>query len=156
MLRGLKQPRECSVGIDQNGEMLNNSRTNKILLAEDNDDSRLMLRLFLESLDYRVVEAKNGEEAVRFAQQNKPDLILMDLNMPQIDGVTAAIVIRQLKQLSDVPILATSADGGRGIDLFMNIKSLGKGYVGYIAKPIGLDNLAEQISLVLKRAEKAA
>lgn len=135
---------------------MNNSHTSKILVAEDNDDSRQMLRAFLETLDYTVIEAKNGEEAVRLAQQEEPDLILMDLNMPELDGITAATVIRHFAQLSDIPILATSADGGRGIDLFLNIKNLGKGYIGYITKPINLDDLAEQIEAALLRVRKAA
>lgn len=135
---------------------MNNSHNNKILVAEDNEDSRLMLRAFLETLDYEVIEAKNGEEAVRLAQQEEPDLILMDLNMPELDGITAATVIRHLAGMSDVPILATSADGGRGIDLFLNIKKMGNGYVGYITKPINLDDLAEQIKMALFKVKVAA
>lgn len=135
---------------------MHNSHTGKILVAEDNEDSRLILRTFLESLDYSVEEAKNGEEAVRLARQGKPDLILMDLNMPVIDGVTAAMVIRQLTHLSNVPILAVSADGGRGIDLFLNVKKMGEGFIGYITKPINLDDLAEQIRTVLLGVRKAA
>ena len=135
---------------------MHNSHNNKILIAEDNEDSRLLLRTFLESLDYSVIEAKNGEEAVSLARQGKPDLILMDLNMPVLDGITAAMVIRQLTHLNDVPILAVSADGGRGIDLFLNIKKMGKGFIGYITKPINLDDLAEQIRTVLLRVRKAA
>ena len=135
---------------------MNNTHTSKILVAEDNEDSRLMLSLFLRSLDYIVIEAKNGEEAVRIAQLEEPDLILMDLNMPELDGITAATVIRHLAKLSDVPILATSGDGGRGIDLFLNIKKMGSGYIGYITKPISLEDLAEQIKTALVRVQKAA
>ena len=135
---------------------MNNSHNSKILVAEDNDDSRLMLCLYLKSLDYIVIEAKNGEEAVRLAQLEEPDLILMDLNMPELDGITAATVIRHLARLRDVPILATSGDGGRGIDLFLNIKKMGNGYIGYITKPINLEDLAEQIKTALIKVQKAA
>ena len=94
-----------------------------ILVAEDNEDSRLMLRLFLENLEYNVIEAKNGEEAVRLAEQKVPDLILMDLNMPEMDGVTAATVIRNFTELSNVPIIAMSAYGDLAISLFLNVHS---------------------------------
>lgn len=135
---------------------MHNFHTPKILVAEDNDDSRLLLRAFLESLDYRVIEAGNGEEAVELTQRKRPDLILMDLNMPVLDGISAAMVIRRLVHLSDIPILAISADGGRGIDLFLNIREMGNGFIGYVTKPINLDDLAEQIMTVLLRVRKAA
>lgn len=133
---------------------MNNSHTSKILIAEDNEDSRLMLRTFLESLEYNVVEAENGEEAIRLTRQEQPDLILMDLNMPELDGITAATVIRNFTELGDVPILATSGDGGRGIELFLNIKMLGEGYISYITKPINLEDLAEQIKTALLGVQK--
>ncbi len=129
---------------------------NKILIAEDSDDSRRMLRVFLESYGFEVVEAVNGKEAVEAAQREMPDLILMDLNMPELDGVTAAMVIRHILELKDVPIIANSAHGGRGIDLFLNIKNFGNAYIDYIAKPLNLDTLAEKIETVLLKMPKAA
>ena len=126
-----------------------------ILVAEDDADSRLMLRLFLEYHNYNVIEAKNGEEAVRLAEQEKPDLILMDLNMPVMDGVTAATIIRNFTEVSDVPIIAMSAYGEQGISLFLNIQQLGNGYIEYITKPINLDSLAEQIETILLAVEKS-
>lgn len=120
-----------------------------ILIAEDDADSRLMLRLFLERLNYNVIEAKNGEEAVRLAEQEKPDLILMDLNMPVMDGVTAATVIRNFTELSNIPIIAVSAYGELGMGLFLNLEQLGEGFIEYITKPINLDSLAEQIETIL-------
>lgn len=135
---------------------MNEFQNRKILIAEDEPDSRRILRFFLESLDYLVIEAEDGKQAVRLAQSELPDLILMDLNMPQLDGITAAMIIRQLKQLCEVPILATSGDGGRGIELFLNIRQMGTGYVGYLTKPINLEELAEQIAILLARARKAA
>ena len=129
---------------------------NTILVAEDYDDAREMLRTFLENLGYNVVEAANGKEAVEVAQKAKPDLILMDLNMPELDGVSAAAVIRNLAELSEVPILANSADGNRGIELFLSIKNFGRGYVGYLTKPLNLDTLAEQIETALLKVPKTA
>lgn len=128
---------------------MSNFQTSKILVAEDDYDLRLKLRLFLEDLDYKVIEARDGAEAVRMAQAKQPNLILMDLNIPVLDGIIAATVIRSSKPLNYVPILTVSADGSRGIDLFMNIKQLGKGYIGYITKPLNLDDLAEQVKTAL-------
>lgn len=127
-----------------------------ILLAEDDDASREMLCFFLKSFGCEVIEARNGMEAVYLARERHPDLILMDLNMPRLDGITASVTIRQLAHLSNVPILAASGDGGRGINLFLNIEKLGKGYVEYIAKPIDLDYLIERIKNALQIVQKAA
>ncbi len=74
---------------------VNNSRPKTILIAEDDEDSRSMLRTFLELHSYRVVEARNGEEAVELASSTEPDLIIMDLNMPKLGGFAAAEQIRQ-------------------------------------------------------------
>jgi two-component system, cell cycle response regulator DivK len=135
---------------------MGNYSGNTILVAEDCDDSRQMLRTFLESRGYQVAEARNGKEAVAVARRAKPDLILMDLNMPELDGISAAKVIRDSADLSAVPILATSADGGRGIELFMNIKNFGRGYIEYVTKPLNLDALAELIENALPNVSKAA
>jgi CheY-like chemotaxis protein len=120
-----------------------------ILIAEDNEDSRLMLRTFVESLGHRVTEAKNGRDAVEAVRLLRPDLILMDLNMPVLDGAAAVRYLRAQPDLRDIPILANSADGLRGIDLFSNFSSLGRAYLEYTAKPFNLQSLAEQIEIAL-------
>jgi CheY-like chemotaxis protein len=127
-----------------------------ILVAEDNEDGRLMVRVFLENLGYRVIEARNGREAVELASAVRPDLILMDLNMPEMDGLSAVRRIRQKSELAEIPVLANSADGMRGIDLFSDVKSLGRGYLEYIAKPLNLTTLAEQIEIALASVRIAA
>lgn len=127
-----------------------------ILIAEDNNDSREMLRVFLEYKGYRVIEARDGREAVRLAFGCKPDLILIDLNMPELDGLRAVEQIRRQSELSEIPILANSSDGRRGIDLFLNVKKLGRGYIEYIAKPLNLDSLAYLIESALGGVRKAA
>ena len=120
-----------------------------ILIAEDNRDSRVMLRVFLENQGYRVVEAENGREAVSFAVAKTPDLILIDLNMPEINGIAATEKIRQNSDLRDVPIIANSADGQHGMDLFLKMGSFGKGFITYLTKPIDLGELQEQIESAL-------
>ena len=135
---------------------MSNSNEYTILIAEDNEDLRFMLRCYLEGLDYRVIEAQNGREAVDMASAERPDLILMDLNMPELDGLSAVRHIRRSAEFEDIPIIANSADGMRGIDLFSDIKSLGQGYLEYLAKPLNLDTLAEQIEIALTSARISA
>ena len=121
-----------------------------ILVAEDNEPSREMLRVFLEVNGYQVIEAENGREAVDIAGRANPDLILLDLNMPEIDGLSAARQIRDLEKLRHVPIIANSASGTYGIGLFQDIETLGSGYVEYLPKPIDFDNLIYLIDSLLQ------
>ncbi len=126
-----------------------------ILIAEDNEDAREMLRVFLENLGYAVIEARTGREAVEAACRKHPDLILMDLNMPEMDGLSAIRWIRAVADLEEIPILANSADGKRGIDLFSDDQSLGRGFLEYIAKPLNLATLGEQIEITLASVRQA-
>ncbi|HEY8562283.1 MAG TPA: response regulator [Pyrinomonadaceae bacterium] len=135
---------------------MNESRETSILIAEDNEDSRFMLRIFLEELGYRVIEARNGREAVEAACRRRPDLILMDLNMPEMDGLAALRRIRAKPETAQIPVIANSADGMRGIDLFSDVQSFGRGYLEYIAKPLNLAALPEQIETALANARLAA
>lgn len=125
---------------------------NKMILVVDNSQkTRDLLQEFLTDSGYRVQIAENGGEAERLARGEKPDLILMDLGMPVVDGIEASTRIRSHAELSDVPILAISGSGRKGIKLFSEREKLGPAYVGYITKPINLDELAEEISLVLSK-----
>ena len=127
-----------------------NSPINKtILIAEDHEDSRIVLCLFLKSLNYQVIEAKNGKEAVRLAEEKHPDLIVMDLNMPIIDGIEAATQIRRNVELENIPIIVNSGNGKCGIDFFTNIADLGRGFISYLTKPVNFNELKEQIDIAL-------
>lgn len=111
-----------------------------VLIVDDSDDSRFMLRRTLEVNGFRVVEARDGVEAVEIAQQGRPDLILMDLNMPHLDGLAAAEQIRQLKgRCQDVPIIALTAYDTYG----MREAALEAGCDEYINKPNDLEYLEE-------------
>ena len=85
--------------------------TKKILIVEDHADSRSFLKTFIKSLGYRVLEASNGIEAIKMAQADGPDLILMDLGMPELDGLSATKVIRGFEEGATVPIIAVTAYG---------------------------------------------
>lgn len=82
-----------------------------ILLVEDFDDTRLMMRMWLSKNGYRVVEAETGEEAISAAQRELPDLILMDMMMPGLNGLDATRRIREYQALRRTPIVAVSAYG---------------------------------------------
>ena len=140
---------------NQNFSIMENSKKGTILIAEDEEDSRVMLRTFLELEGYQVVEAHNGEEAVKIACSAQPDLIIMDLNMPKLGGVAATQQIRQCNKLSHVPILTNSSSGKFGMELFLNVEKLGGGYLEYIPKPFNLEYLAELIETILLKTQKA-
>ena len=82
-----------------------------ILVVDDFDDTRLLLRTWLERRGFRVVEAEDGLQAINQAETESPDLIIMDMQMPQLDGLSATRRIRDLKSMNSVPIVAVSAYG---------------------------------------------
>ena len=116
-----------------------------VLLVEDTEDNRLMMRRLLEMSGYRVVEAANGEEAVKVAETESPALILMDLSLPVIDGLAATRLIRKLPNLDRVPIIAVSAHDTSD---FL-AEALGAGCDSYITKPIDFNELEQLIAKVL-------
>ena len=79
-----------------------------ILIVEDHEDTRLMLRILLEMRGMWVVEAQDGEAGVRAAEEIHPDLILMDLTLPTLDGLAAMRLIRERETLRQVPVVITS------------------------------------------------
>ncbi len=108
----------------------------KILIVEDYADSRGFLKSLIESYGYQVMEANNGEEAVKLAQYGHPDLILMDLALPVMDGLAATRVIKGLEEGANVPIIAISAYG----DSYYS-QALEAGCVGLINKPFDFSTL---------------
>lgn len=117
-----------------------------IMVAEDYADTRMMMRKLLEMNGYEVVEAANGQEAVELVRQDCPDLILMDLNMPLMDGLAATEQIRECRELcSKVTILAITAHDTYG----MKEAALEAGCNGYLTKPIDFDHLQKVINRIL-------
>jgi CheY-like chemotaxis protein len=104
-----------------------------VLVVDDYDDGRVLLRRLLESKGFRVREAANGEEAVEWVRRRCPDLILMDLNMLRMDGLTAARKIRECREMcGDVPMVAVTAYHTYG----MKEAAEEAGCDAYVAKPI--------------------
>ena len=116
-----------------------------ILVVDDELDIRHLLSEALRQPRYRVVTAANGEQAVEVTRMARPHVILMDLNLPVMDGLAATHVIRYYLPLREVPIIAMTAYDLSG----MKEAALAAGCNGYIAKPIDLDQLAELLSKIL-------
>ena len=119
----------------------------KVLLVEDTEDNRQMMRRLLEMSGYRVVEAINGVEAVKLASEEKPRIILMDLSLPLIDGLTATRRIRGLPGLSKVPIVAVSAHDTADF----HSEALAAGCNAYVTKPIDYPELEEVVNRLLQK-----
>lgn len=118
-----------------------------ILYVEDDTNNRLLIRRILMAEGYQVLEAANAEETLRVVQEHTPDLILMDINLPEVDGYTLTNKIRATPHLADVPVIALTANVMRGD----RERSLEAGCDGYIQKPIDVDLLPNQIKQFLQR-----
>jgi len=121
------------------------ARRPTILLVEDFDDTRLMMRLWLMKNGYRVLEAESGEEAVRVASAELPDLIIMDMMMPGISGLDATRRIREHEALRETPIVAVSAYGA---DQY-RVRALESGCTDYVSTPFEPSMLEELIESLL-------
>ena len=124
-------------------EQVNGTGGRVVMLVDDYADTRGVMRHVIEMCGCRVVEAANGQEAIELAQSEPPDLILMDLNMPVLDGFNATLRIREYERTRDVPVVAVTAHDTAEF-------RAAAGAVGcceYLLKPLDLDNL----STLLKR-----
>ena len=127
--------------------MKNNDNPHTVLLVEDTEDNRFMMRRLLEMTGYRVVEAMNGEEAVKLARAEMPQLILMDLSLPVIDGLAATRLIRKLPDFEGTPIIAVSAHDTSDFQA----EAIQAGCNRYITKPIDFNELEELIAELLDK-----
>jgi len=125
--------------------MQSEDQTKTILLVEDTEDNRFMMRRLLEMSGYAVIEATNGEEAVQLAESERPQLILMDLSLPIIDGLAATRAIRKLDGFKETPIVAVSAHDTSDFQS----EALAAGCNSYITKPIDFSELEELIARLL-------
>jgi two-component system cell cycle response regulator DivK len=119
-----------------------------ILYVEDNPDNRSLIRRVLNSEGYSVVEAVNAGQALDKLAVGHIDLILMDINMPDMDGYTLTSKIKAIQKFSKIPIVAVTANVMRGD----REKSLEAGCDGYIQKPIDIDLLAQQVERFIIRS----
>jgi CheY-like chemotaxis protein len=123
------------------------ARRKTILVVDDFEEMRALVRKALEKDGHLVVEAADGVEAVALAQSVLPDLILMDLSMPTLDGFAAVHRIRRLYGLGHVPIIALSAHAAREV----RDDALAAGFCDYLVKPVDIFSLAEAVARHMRR-----
>ncbi|MDO8445380.1 MAG: response regulator [Deltaproteobacteria bacterium] len=122
-----------------------------ILQIEDNEANRTLVRRVLEARGYSVFDAEDGLSGIRKAQEIKPALILMDINIPGLDGYEAATRIKSIKELENTPIVAITASTMHGD----RERCLSAGCIGYIQKPIDIKRFPEQIDEFLSGREES-
>jgi two-component system cell cycle response regulator DivK len=118
-----------------------------ILYIEDNSDNRMLVRRVLEAEGYQVVEAEDGQEGIDLLGSTTPDLVLMDINLPELDGYEVTRRLKQVPSMAKVPVIAMTANVMRGD----REKTLAAGCDGYIPKPIDIDLLPDQIAKFLRK-----
>ena len=119
--------------------------SNSILVIEDHEDSRRILHDLLSNVGYKVIEAITGEEGVASAETHLPDLILMDIRLPDIDGYEATRRIKAKSNLEQIPIIAVTSHALSGDD----VKAAEAGCKAYVAKPFSPRELLAKIKELL-------
>ncbi len=118
----------------------------KVLYVEDNEENILLVRRILEAKGYQVLEAGNGMAGIEAAERERPDLVLMDINLPDMDGYAAATKIKNMKGFENIPIIALTANVMKGD----RERTLAAGCDGYIPKPIDVRNFETQVAAFLR------
>ncbi len=115
----------------------------KVLYIDDNFDNRMLVKriLLASDFDFQFYEAENGSDGIAMARRDPPDIILMDISMPDMDGLTATQTLRNIPELMHIPIVALTANAMQGD----KEKTLAAGCDGYIRKPVDVDKLPEEI-----------
>ncbi len=120
----------------------------KVLVADDKATSRELIRTVLETAGYAISEACDGIEALRYARETEPDLIILDLHMPGMDGFGVVSELRRDGKFATTPIMALTASAMQGD----RERALAAGFDSYVSKPIPLAILREEVERLLKRA----
>ncbi len=123
-----------------------------ILVAEDRDASRELIRTVLVAAGYRVVEARDGREAVERATEIQADLVLLDLYMPHLDGFAVLGELRARPEYATVPVIALTASAMAGD----RERAIASGFSDYISKPVNMAHLRREISRLLGLTDLAA
>jgi len=118
----------------------------KILIVEDNEDSRELVVKVLKNKGYQLIEAADGEVAIEKAIAEKPDLILMDISIPKMNGYEVTKKLKSLEEFREIPIVALTAHAMKGD----REKVIVAGFEGYISKPINVRELPEQVRSYLR------
>jgi CheY-like chemotaxis protein len=117
----------------------------KVLVADDKAKGRELVRTVLENAGYEIHEADNGGDALRIAKEVKPDLIILDLHMPVLDGFAVLEALRREDGFKDLPVVALTASAMQGD----RERAMSIGFTGYITKPIRLVDLRNEVARLL-------
>jgi CheY-like chemotaxis protein len=118
----------------------------KILIVEDNKDSLEILGVRVTSIGYQVIKAHNSKEAIMYAEAEEPDLIFMDLDLPDLDGVKTTAILKKNPKTSHIPVVALTA----WIAELWQEKALRVGIVSYLLKPVSPQTLKQTIEKFTK------
>ena len=118
----------------------------KILIVEDNEDNRELAVKVLRNKGFETVTAVDGEEAIEKAVSEKPDLILLDISLPKLDGYEGAKRLKNMEEFKDIPIVAFTAHAMKGD----REKVIAAGFEGYISKPINIREFPDQVKLYIR------
>ena len=144
-VRILNRDRYHSDNPTNTGAQRDNTNRKRILIVEDNDLSVMLLNDFLVVHGYETLEAGHGLEAIKLTQDNKPDLIIMAIQLPDLSGLDVTRILKQDDQTKCIPIIAVTAFAMPGDEA----KALESGCDAYIAKPIIVDNLVRTVDSFL-------
>ncbi|MEX2572574.1 MAG: response regulator [Gemmatimonadota bacterium] len=126
--------------------------TNTILLVEDNVDNAAIYRTILEHFGYAVLVATDGEMGITMARQQSPDLILMDISIPKIDGWEATKILKSSEETSHIPVIALTAHA-LATD---RARAEAAGCDGYLAKPVEPRRVVEEVERQLSESDAGA
>ena len=122
----------------------------RIVVVEDNERNMKLFREVLESSGYRTLEAETGEQAVALTTEHRPDLVLMDIHLPDIDGVEALRMLRADERTASVPVLALTAQAMEGD----RERFIAAGFDGYLSKPVNIADLLDAVRRYCERGSR--
>ena len=128
-----------------NGETMNGIAAKTVLIVEDNELNMKLFHDLLEAHGYNILQSKDGLEALKLARQHRPDLILMDIQLPEVSGLEVTRWIKQDKDLCEIPVIAVTAFAMKGDEE----KIRDGGCEAYIAKPISVTSFLETVERFL-------
>jgi CheY-like chemotaxis protein len=120
----------------------------KILIVEDNNDSREIMNLFITRMGHQTIAAKNSNEAIALAEAEGPDLIFMDMQLPDVDGVETTAILKQNPRTSHIPVVAFTA----WMSELWQEKASKVGIASYLIKPVSAQTLKETIEAQTKES----
>jgi len=121
-----------------------------VMVVEDNEKNRKLMRVILKAKGFNVIEATTGEEALGILKNQKPDIILMDIQLPGVDGLTLTKQIKADATSSSIPIIAVTAHAMKGDEQ----KILDAGCDGYISKPVNTQELPFTVERYIKKSSE--